>query len=389
MATNIYNKQSTFNIDSLSVLDFIVKYNTVDYVEVEIIFNCDIEQIINKYSVDFSLVNPSDVLEVYAQFTPSGTNFGIIKNTIPVNGGVSSYTQSLSYFTFRYTDNNHFKNGNGSVLANTPAEGAQFQLQVTINGVSRLFNIKRFNTYRNSTMPLQPTTFNYLQNYNLAVGNYYFQNTDIVKVKINNQNSVNMSVNTINNYATSVETPIRLNTVSDFIRTPTAKCSFAGTNSYALVKNYTILSALTQSTMWINKNGFDRNINPTLQPNSIFTALQVGCNKLFNTTLKNASGVSDTIYLEFPLFMGLSSSGLAISSISITSTPSKVNFASLPVFTSLGLGKFRIDLSYSPTGEPAATTATYAASVAINFTHPTVGIITVSASGFTYTNSTG
>ncbi|MFM2392617.1 MAG: hypothetical protein RLZZ546_594 [Bacteroidota bacterium] len=390
MAANIYNKQSGFNIDSLNVIDCIIKYNTVDYIEMEIIFNCDIEQIINKYSVNFSLVNPNNTSTVYAQFTPSGTNFGIVKNTIPVNGGLNTYTQQLSYFTFRYTNNNHFKNGNGYMITNSPTENSQFQLQITINGISKLYNTKRFNTYNNTPMLFIPTTVNYLQNYDMFIRNYYFENSDIVKIKINNQTSVSMSVNNIDNYYTAVYTPTRTNTVLDFERVQKARASFSGTNSYALVKTYNILSALTQTTLCISKNGFDdRKLNPPTQPNSYATALQVGCNKLFDTTLKNASGVSDTIYLEFPLFMGLSSSGLAITNIVITSTPNKVNFASAPIITALGLGKFRIDLSYSPTGEPAATTATYAASVAINFTHPTVGIITLSASGFTYTNSTG
>ncbi len=388
MATNIYNKESTFNIDSLSVLDLIMKFNTVTYIEMEIIFNCDMEQIINKYPVVFSLVNPNNTSIVYAQITPAGSNFNIIKNTIPVNGGLTTYNQQLSYFNLRYTDNNHFSNGNASFISNSPAETSHFQLQITIDGNSKLYNIKDFAQTKLAPMPIQPNTFTYLQTFNLSLRNYYFQNTDVVNLKINNTNSVSMPVHTINNYS-NIITSVRANTATDFNRNPTAKCTFSGTNSYALVKTYTITSASTLSTYWIDKGGFVKNINPTGQSSTIFYFSEVGCSKLFNTTLKNVSSVTDTVYLEFPLFRGMSSTGLVLSSVSITATPNKVSFATAPVITALGLGKFKLELSYSPTGEPASTTATYSATVSINFTHPIAGNMSVSANGFIYTNSTG
>lgn len=388
MATNIYNKQSTFNIDSLNVEDFIIKFNTITYLTLEVIFNCDIQQIINKYVVNISLVNPNNTSIVYAQFTPSSSDFGITKNTIPVSGTTTSYTQQLGYFTLRYINKNHLHLNNSSLIANAPSDGFPMQLMITINGINRLFGTRTFSTFDASPMPILPNSFSYLQNYNLATKGYYYENTDKAVIKINNQTSVIMDINTINNLSTSVNVPLRTNN-TDFVYTSTAIASFSGSNSYALNKTYTISSPSTISTLWIRKSGVDRKINDLAHLTNYITSLSVGCTKLFDTTLKNASGVSDTVYLEMPLFSGLSASGLSITNISITSPSNKVNLSTTPIFTSLGLGKFKIDLSYLPTGEPASTTATYSASVIINLTHPLVGSISITASGFTYTNSTG
>ncbi len=384
MATNSYNKTNSFNIDLLNVEDFIIKYNSVTYLSLEVIFNSDIQQIINKYSVVISLVNPNDTSIVYAQFTPSSSDFGVTKNTIPTNGGLSSYTQQLGYFTLRYINKNHFKLNNAMLTTNTPAEGSVMQLRVTINGVSKLYGTRNFNIFNNSSMSALSTIFNYKQNYNLATKGYYYQNTDKAIVKINNVNSVVMSLNSINNFNVS-SPPLRTNVI-DFTYTSTAQASYSGTNSYALTKNYNITSNNTKSILYVRKGIVDRRL--TSSPNYL-TSLVVGSSKLFDTTLKNASAVTDTVYLEMPLFSGLSSSGLIITSVSVTSSPNKVNFSSLPVITALGLGKFKIDLSYAPTGEPNATVASYTATITINLSHPVVGLITINSSGFTYTNSTG
>lgn len=380
MAQNIYNKVNSFNIDSLNVEDFIIKYNTVNNITLEVIFNSNIKDIINKpYTVNISLVNPNDTSIVYASFTPSASDFGVTKNTIPIGGSISSYTQQIGYFSLRYIDKNHFNINNNISVSNTPAEDSSMQLCITINGVKKLFGIKKFPIFNSLSTPIPSSTFNYLQNYNLLLKGYYLENTDSVLIKLNNVDSVNMSLNSINN--TSIA-PTRVSNV-DFVYTGSAQSSFSGTNAYTLTKSYNITSPLTSSLI-IRKSSIDRVISNT----SFLNSVVVGSNKLFGTNLKNLSAVTDTVYLDFPLLRNLAS-GLSITNISVTSTPNKVNFSTAPAATSLGSGKFKIDLSYSPTAEPNSTVATYNATITINLTHTSVGLITLVASGFVYTNTTG
>lgn len=385
MAESIYSDNSNFSIDSINVLDYILKYNTVTFINLEIIFNCDIAQIINKYSVSFALVNPNNQSIIYADFTPAGSDFQVLKNTIPIGGGRTSYTQSLSYFSTRFVDNNHLFSDNSTLTSNLPVEGTQMQLRVTVDGVHKYFNNRTFNTCSSSPMPIQTDTFNYLGTYPLILNNYYFQNTDDLYLKIDNQRAVTLDITSINNFS-NIPAPLRFAN-TEFRTTSTATGVFSGTNSYLLTKEYSITSASTQVTIWIEKVGIgSKKINPTSQ-NTIHTKLQVGCDKLFDTTLKNASSVSDTVYLEFPLFRELS--GLSITSIQVNSTPNKVSFASTPTVTSLGDAKFQVDFSYNPTNEPNSTSATYAATFFISFLHTSGISFTISASGFTFTNSTG
>ena len=88
--------------------------------------------------------------------------------------------------------------------------------------------------------------------------------------------------------------------------------------------------------------------------------------------------------IEIPIFYSLSN--LNISSI-VLSSSTKVKFSSNPVITSLGNGKFLINLSYSPTGENNGVVASYPIIVTINFTS-IAGNISLN-SQFVYINSDG
>ncbi len=383
MAINIYNKSgNTIDIDNIDVLDFILKQNTVTYLGLEVIFNCDINQIINKYSFTIELVNTIDTTIVYAQFSPIISDFGTTKNTIAIGANPSTYGNTISYFNTRYINKNHFNTNNFSLTSNSPAENILMKLQVTINGVKKLFSVtKKFASFSNLT-PTLSDTFLYSQTYNISANGYYFENTDIVSIKINNSDSVFMSVGTINNQA---NVPLRVNN-KDFVYNATAIASFSGTNSYALTKNYKFKINPTINLI-VKKSP---TATEKILSNITFNNITVGCNKQFDLTLKNASSVSDTVYLELPLFTDLSTSGLSLDLVKViqTSTPANKVNASTPVITPQGGSKWKIDMSYLPTGEPNGTSATYLANIELDFSHPS-GNFTLKATGIVYTNSTG
>jgi hypothetical protein len=377
MAINIYNKTNTIDIDSIDVLDFILKQNTITYLGLEVIFNCDIKQIIDKYSFTIELVNPSTTSTVYAQFTPSISDLGTTKNTISIGATPTTYGSAISYFATRYINKNHFKINNFSLTSNSPLENNSMQLQITINGVKKLFGTKTFASFSNLTGSLTDI-FGYLQTYNISSNGFYIENTDIVAVKINNSNSAFLTVGTINNQS---NTPLRLNN-KDFVYNATSIASFSGSNSYALTKNYEFKTK-PSSKLIIKKSPTD--IERILKTDYL-EETTVGCTKQFDLTLKNASSVSDTVYLEFPLLKELYTSGLTLDSVKVKATPNKVSFASTPVILALGGAKWKIDMSYAQTGEAVGTVATYAGEIELDFSHSS-GNFTLKASGFTYTNS--
>ena len=379
MAINKYNAQNTFTIDEFTVEDFIIKYNTVSYITLEVIFNSDITQIINKYPVIVSLVNISSPSVVYASFTLSTGNIHLSKTTIPVNGTLTSYTKSIAYFSTRNISKNFFNSSNSSVISNTPNMGDSMQLKVSINGISKLYGTKNFSVLNTNNTPNISTTFNYLQNYSLKLSGYYFENTDTVVIKMGDNDSSYLSVGSINNFDTSI-TPLRQSNI-DFVYTGISTASFSGTNSYLVTDIFNIINAPV-STLWIRKNSNDLSINNPNQ-NNFLKNLVVGSTHHFGIVLKNQTSVSDTIKIEIPALNQLND--LSISSITVSGS-TKVVFSNTPVITSLGNGKFIINLSYLPTNESNGTVASYISTITINFSS-IAGNISIN-NNFTYINST-
>lgn len=378
MASNLYKNTNSINIDTFQVFDYILKYNSVSFIELEIISNIDFEQIINKsISLNFSLVNTSDNSKVYASFNPSISDFNNTKNSI--NIGSSTYNRFINYFLLKPAINNFFDNNNTILTTNNPLINTDVSLQITIDGNSQIYNTSRKIYPYNNLNTTYPTTFRYMQKYDLSLNGFYIQPSDLTVIKISGGDASTASMININNF---VNNPVR-DINYDFVYQNSGKAYFSGTNSYTLIKNYSLY--INQSTsLFLRKIGQP---DLVLKSSNLFSDMEIGCTKLFNKTLKNTTSVSDTLYLEIPLFKNLN--GVNISSINFFRLSPKVVFNSSPVITSLGNGKFKIDLSYAPTGEPLNTVASYNVDIALSFIHPNFGSLTFIGYNFIYTNSNG
>ncbi len=363
MTISKYNKINSFKIDSLDVLDWILKYNSEKYTELEVIFNCDMTQIINQYVVKIHIANSNNTIK-YATFIPNITDFNTTKNTIPVNGGLTSYTETLPYFTVLYTNKNHFNTNNSIILTNNPTENLDLSLVIEINSIEKVFTKtnKKIASVGISNIPTPSSIFTYLQNYNLTLNNYYFEGSDDVLLKINNITSSTLSVGAIDNFVLTTP-PTRKNKTQDFERTSTAVASSILTNTYSNISDYNIVDYVNKfkTTLFIKKLGYNEKI---LINNSFIQTMKVGCDNFFGIQLNKNSIINHTVNLEFPLLKEL----IILNLTSITFSPSiNVAFDSTPTITSLGNAKFEVDMVYKATNDSNPNT-TYPVTLTLNFT---------------------
>lgn len=381
MAISLYKKTSNINIDTLQVLDFILKINTTSSIQLEVFFNLDFTQIINKYTTTIEIVNTNDPSIVYSQFTPSISDFSNTKKTINIGSNNSTYTKNLDYFLVKPALKNHYNINNIQNVSANPANGISISLQITINSISKIYGTRLF-----SNLTYNPQSFskdfNYLHTYPLNITGAFFKNTDSAVIKFNNVDVLSMPILNINNTS---NTPIR-NINTDFVYNATSIASYSGTNSYALINKCYFIR-------YVNTSLYYRRVSKpdiVLENSSIIDNIYAGINKSFNLTLKNNSSVSDTVIMEFPIFKTISN--LNITSIILNSnaqTSAIVKFISSPVVTNLGSGKYSILFSYAPTGLPNNTVGTYISYLTITFNHPDIGNIQINSEIITYTNSNG
>lgn len=378
MARNFYKNNIVINIDDLQILDWCLIYNSIFHSKIEITFNSDFQQILNKYSVNIDLVDiNNNIISSLSSIILS--NFDDKIQKIPNNGNLNSYIEQLPYFNNKYTQKNHFHLNNIKDIYHNISEGSLCRLRITINGKIYFSDTRNFAIVNTSLTPITnySNTFTYNQNYNLKLKGYYFDSTDALVLKLNGVDSnTSGHFSSINNFSTSGLRNQVIN--SDFIWTETATGNFSGSNSYGT-------SAIFINQSFSNFSLFIRKRNPFYEKqlnSSYLLNLNMGLSKLFGTTfLKNVSSVTETVNIEIPALKNYQN--IIITRFTIPDNP-KIIVSSF-TSTNLGNGKFQIIANYAPTGEPPNNNKTYIGTILIQFNN---GLI-IYKNGFVYKNSTG
>jgi hypothetical protein len=329
-----YYKTNNLTIDSINIEDFILKYNTASHIELEVIFNCDMVQILNTpYTVTISLVNIDNTI-TYASFNPTISDFSTTKKTIPTGGLESNYTSPLSYFMngnniIKYISNNHFNNNNSyDITSPLPLDNGDVKVKVEIDTKTIFSTTRKIKTfYSQNTPSITDTVFNFSQNYSLILNNYYTEYSDLFYIKINNSkivSSLTITPSSINNnYILS--TPFTrnqkiVNNISqndantDFESASTVGVGISITNPHPIttiykVNNTSVFNLYVKKLIELNERKIDNSTS------NIVTKCDVSTDISFNMELDKVSTTQKTINFLFSLF---TSSTIAINDLEIT-----------------------------------------------------------------------
>lgn len=272
------------NIEPINIIDWIVKYNSVFKINLEVIFNTDILKMYqNLYQINYRLKTSSiSILE--ESLSTSGLYQNL--NTIPYNSTNGSYTESIN----KTIDNNCFQiEKNFDTAINPGVYNIEYDIMDN-NGTNTYTSNTRI-IIPNENIIATPTEIKYGNN-NIFIKQkgYYFESTDAFSIDIDIENY-------FYNQFSYYDNESNYNTLRRIIPT-----DFISEQTAGLTINYANTSGYSYFSSWdITSNNVLGNIikNTDTTPVIVFNRIECASNLPFNST-------NTSYYLNIPLFKGKS-----------------------------------------------------------------------------------
>lgn len=363
MANSIYSKNLKLTLETVTIQDFIIKYNAKNYIRFEAIFNTNMNNVLANNTVVLNVINET-TKTILQSFPLNGATFTTKTKTIDIGNDSTTYNKDLTYFNNHYTTFNFFSDlSYNSGYFNSKPSSDYINVSLTVNGDTQYQNYKR--TIKDATIygVFSKTNLDYYNNKidatvskpfgltsaTLALSNYFFDSINgRLKLRLDNTILLNM-------YYTNVD-----NNIQPTLRESDTDFSFnSGTHlNYAIATPYTdsylfnIISLSTNIELVLGKSN-DTSCDIQLKQNAI-TQTTFGIDASFDTTLNKTNSTNSIVNVEFPLLYDIKSTDI-ISDINLIITDTVVQTASVISTWDFNTKRINFNITYKPTNVSTIT----------------------------------